>query len=106
MDKAKQRLTAVILSEEQILSLDELCQGSSLPPERVVSMIEYGIIEPMTQDTDPTGWQFHAACVTRLQRVIRLQRDLELNLAGAALALELMDEINKLRRLVSVLRRD
>jgi chaperone modulatory protein CbpM len=35
--------------------------------------------------------------VIRVRRAVRLQRDLELNLPGTALALELIDEIEQLR---------
>ena len=36
--------------------------------------------------------------MTRIQRVIRLQHDFEVNLPGAALALDLLEEIERLRR--------
>ncbi len=105
-DRDNKRLSIVIVSEEQILTLAELCRGCALPAERVLSMVEYGIIEPLEQSSSPTTWQFSAQSATRLQAAIRLQRDLELNLAGAALALDLMDEVKALRRMVDVLRRD
>jgi chaperone modulatory protein CbpM len=41
--------------------------------------------------------------VRRARRALRLQRDLDLNLAGAALALDLLDEVEILRERVRVL---
>jgi len=41
----------------------------------------------------------------RVQTTLRLQRDLEVNLAGAVLALELLDEIKQLRQQVAFLQR-
>ncbi len=56
---------------------------------------------------DPTGeatrMRFAASTLRRARRVMRLQRDLGVNLSGAALALELMDEIDALRAQLRVL---
>jgi len=41
--------------------------------------------------------------VRRAQRALRLQRDLALNLSGAALALELIEELDGLRERIRVL---
>jgi len=43
-----------------------------------------------------TGVSAVPAC-TRARRALRLQRDLEIDLTGAALAVELLDEIESLR---------
>jgi hypothetical protein len=43
-------------------------------------------------------WRFHIGSVRRVRMVRRLQRDLGVNLPGAALALELLDRIAKLER--------
>ena len=43
-------------------------------------------------------WRFHISGVRRVRTVVRLQRDLGSNLAGAALALELPDRVEKLQR--------
>jgi chaperone modulatory protein CbpM len=45
----------------------------------------------------PEHWCFSGIEVWRARRAQRLQQDLELNLAGAALALELLDEVERLR---------
>ncbi len=42
-------------------------------------------------------WRFPGVSVRRVRTVVRLQRDLGVNVAGAALAIELLDEINALR---------
>jgi chaperone modulatory protein CbpM len=43
-------------------------------------------------------WQFAGENLRRARLALRLQRDLEINLAGVALALELLEEIHQLRR--------
>ncbi len=101
----QQSLTAIFIDEEQTITLADLCRSSALSAERVFDMIEYGIIEPLQRDAVSSRWTFSAECVPRLQTVQRLQRDLDVNLAGAALALDLLDEVKSLRQQVLALRR-
>jgi chaperone modulatory protein CbpM len=44
-----------------------------------------------------TEWHFSGAALRRARVAVRLERDLELNLAGVALALDLLDELAQLR---------
>ena len=48
--------------------------------------------------TEPAQWRFTQMSLVTLRRAGRLERDLRLNAAGVALALELMDEIEHLKR--------
>lgn len=43
-------------------------------------------------------WRFDSRALKRLQKTIHLQRDLRVNLAGAALVLDLLEEVEELRR--------
>lgn len=92
-------LTGMIVSDDQSLSLTELCQCCSIPQDQVLTMVEQGIIEPTEFRMTSSLWQFTSGSVLRVQTAVRLQRDLGVNLAGAALALELLEEIKTLRRL-------
>ncbi len=105
MKMVQKNMTAVFIEEEQTITLADLCRCSALSAERVFDMIDVGIIEPLQQDATSSRWIFSAECVPRLQTALRLQRDLEVNLAGAALALELLDEVKSLRQQVLALRR-
>lgn len=86
-----------ILDEDVRFSLEELCRSCFLPPEQLLEMVDEGIIEPIDYQQTTTSWQFAGNSVVRVRTVIRLQRDLGVNLAGAALAVELLDEIKALR---------
>jgi chaperone modulatory protein CbpM len=86
-----------ILDEDVRLSLEELCRSCSLLPEQLLEIVDEGIIEPLDYQQTTTAWQFAGNSVTRVHTVIRLQQDLGVNLAGAALAVELLDEIKVLR---------
>jgi chaperone modulatory protein CbpM len=92
-------MEGIVVSEEQIVSIVELCQCCDIPAEVVLTLVEYGIIEPLELQSTHTHWQFTGDSVLRVKMTLRLQRDLEVNLAGVALAIELLDEIKTLRRL-------
>jgi len=99
-------LSGDIVEDDQNVSLSTLCHYCSLPAEQVILMIDHGIIEPIESQVTSTYWQFSGDCVIRVQTASRLQHDLGINLAGTALALELLDEINTLREQVTALQRD
>ena len=88
-------LSAEILDESAGLSLAELCRVCDLPAEQVTELVEYGVVEPLAGGRDQ--WRFEAVSIRRIRRARRLQRDLGVNLAGAALALDLLDEMEQLR---------
>jgi chaperone modulatory protein CbpM len=86
-----------ILEEDARFSLEDLCRACCLPAEQLLEMVDEGIIDPIDYQQTTTAWQFAGNSVTRVHTVIRLQQDLGVNLAGAALAVELLDEIKVLR---------
>lgn len=88
-------LSGEILEEEVELTLAELCRACRLPAERIYELVAEGVVEPMGQD--PAIWRFHGVSLRRVRLAVRLQRDLGVNLAGAALALDLLDELEELR---------
>ncbi|HAJ92049.1 MAG TPA: MerR family transcriptional regulator [Gammaproteobacteria bacterium] len=93
-------MTGTLIDDDKLLTLAELCRSCSVPAEAINDMIEFGIIEPRG-DTAPQ-WRFAGGCLWRVTTVVRLQRDLEVNLAGAALALDLLEEVRELRRQLRV----
>jgi chaperone modulatory protein CbpM len=86
---------AMLWDDETTVTLKEVVQRCGVEEQLIQEMVEYGIIEPL-RDTEPQ-WQFHGTCLRRVTTVVRLQRDLGVNLPGAALALDLMDQLNASR---------
>jgi chaperone modulatory protein CbpM len=87
--------TALLWDDDCHLSLSELCLACQITAEQAFALVEEGVIEP--QGAEPTGWRFQLVSVRRVRRAYRLTRDLGINLAGAALAVELLEEIEQLR---------
>lgn len=88
-------LAGKILEEEVELSLAELCRASQLPAERVIEWVHEGVIEPVGRR--PESWSFRGVSLRRIRCARRLEADLGVNTAGIALALDLLDEIERLR---------
>ncbi|MDT0634915.1 chaperone modulator CbpM [Spectribacter hydrogenooxidans] len=83
------------------LELRELCLVCGVSAELVIDLMDEGIVEPVGRSR--RGPLFTAVAVRRVQIVRRLQRDLGVNRAGAGLAMELIDELQRLRRRVALL---
>ena len=88
-------LSGILLDEQTVLSLDDLCHACSSPTEWVIELVEEGALEPVGHE--PSQWRFTGTSLQRAHTAMRLQRDLGLNLAGIALALDLLDEMETMR---------
>jgi len=90
-------LVGEVLEETYLVSLAELCRSCTVETETITTLVTEGILDPSGEDVD--HWRFTVGSLKRVKTVIHLQRDLGVNLAGAALALELLDRIAELERL-------
>jgi chaperone modulatory protein CbpM len=95
MTQSQAGIEGELLDEQRALKLAELVHVCGVSVEQVHSMVAEGMLQP--RGAAPEQWVFRGVEVIRVRRAVRLQRDLELNLPGAALALELIDEIERLR---------
>jgi chaperone modulatory protein CbpM len=91
-----QPLTGMILDDQARLSLEELAEICGISAEAIIDMIDEGLLEP--QGREPGEWRFRCYEVRRVQVARRLQQDLRVNLPGAALIIELLEELEELRR--------
>lgn len=82
--------------EEQVqFSLFELTQACRADGEQLVALVNEGALTPIGDG--PQRWQFAGATLQRARTALRLTHDLELNAPGAALVLDLLDQIDTLR---------
>ena len=89
-------LDGELLHEELTYSLQELAHRSGVEGTLIVEMVSPAILDP--HGTAAADWRFPAPALTRVRRALRLRRDLELNWPGVCLAIELLDELDDLRR--------
>ena len=74
------------------LSLDELAAAAGISPRLLSRLVHLGLIEPASAGSP----QFPAAALRRLRRMLRLRRDLGVNLTGASVILDLLDRLEHL----------
>lgn len=94
-DKPIPILEGTILEEQEFLSMGEICRMCRVHADYVLDLVEYGILEPVNRD--PQRYHFHGECVIRIRKAMRLQSDMDINLAGVAMILDLLAEITELK---------
>lgn len=92
---ASKTLTGILLDEQAQLSLHDLCHACSTSTEWVVELVDEGVLEPIGHEQ--AHWRFSGPSLLRARAAIRMQQDLHINLAGVALALDLLEEIEAMR---------
>ena len=97
-------VTGILLDEKVSYSLHEVCRVCGSETEWVIELVEHGILQPSGQRRQE--WQFGGSSLHTALKARRLQHDLGLNLAGVALALDLLDEIEVLRSRLGMLDAD
>lgn len=99
MNTPTRYLAGFILEDQEELTLDDLCRACAAQSELIVDLVHEGLLAPL--GAAPEVWRFTGVHLHRATVAVRLQRDLGVNPAGAALALELMDELDSLRAQLS-----
>lgn len=93
-----------LIDEQTVFTLADLCRSCSVKVDFIEAMVEEGILEP----TGKQGhhWCFHPSSLRRTRITMHLQQDLGVNLAGAALALDLLEHIEKVESQLRRMRTD
>jgi chaperone modulatory protein CbpM len=78
------------------LTIEEVCRMCAVHSEYIVELVHEGVIAP-AMGSEPESWRFTSLEVRHTRVASRLQCDLGVNLAGAALALQLLDELETLK---------
>jgi chaperone modulatory protein CbpM len=89
-------LTGIVFDETTEITVTDLCEVCSVERTLIDQLVAEGILDPVVGRPDEL--YFHYASVWRIKTVVRLQKDLGVNLAGAALALDLLERIEGLQR--------
>ncbi|HAL38582.1 MAG TPA: MerR family transcriptional regulator [Polaromonas sp.] len=94
-------LTGYILEDQTELTLAEICRACAAQADMIMELVHEGVLAP--EGGTPDHWRFTGIQLLRARVALRLQNDLGVNLAGAALALELLDELDSLRTRLQML---
>jgi len=89
-------LAGEIFDDRPVLTVEELSRLCAVDRTFIVELVEEGVLS--VTEVHGGEWRFPGAALRRARTALRLQRDLEINLPGVALALELLEQLESLRR--------
>ncbi len=84
-----------LVEEEVHMSIVEISQATRAPEDLIMSWVTEGVLSPT--GSSPEDWRFSGDSLKRAKTAAHLTHDLELNVPGVALAIDLLDEITRLR---------
>lgn len=86
----------------ECLTLEVVAARVGLHPVLVARFVEFGLVEPAERTGEEL--RFEATCLPRLEAIVRLRRDLGVNLPGVAVILDLLERLDGLQRELERLR--
>jgi chaperone modulatory protein CbpM len=101
-DKTTGPIPSETIGTDAVYSIEELSKACGVETAWVVELVEHGIIEP--QGRVISEWRFSTLSIVRIAKAKRFDRDLGINPAGIALALDLLGEIDRLKARLNVLK--
>ena len=105
-------LSGTLLDDQHLLTVEDVCRVCAVRIEYIEELVEEGLITPQVEQVDvphaaeeyaPRSWRFTGMHMRQARIAAHLQSDLGINLAGVALALQLLDEVEVLRMRVKAI---
>jgi chaperone modulatory protein CbpM len=89
-------IEAHMIDERDFLAVETLCRLCGLKLEALIELAELGVVAP--RGYAPANWELPATSLPTLRTVGRLMRDLDVNVSGAAVVVELLETQRRLER--------
>lgn len=87
-------LRGVLLNTDNEFGVHEFCRACGVERSMVITMLDEGVIEALP---GRRKLAFHGEALIRARRALRLVEDLGVNWPGAALALDLLEQLDSIR---------
>jgi chaperone modulatory protein CbpM len=88
-------IEAEIVDDQICFDLNHFAEACGQSPEWVLQLLEYDILSKRSEDRIH---QFFGQDVSRARRAYRLQRDFDASFSAVAMMLDLIDEVQQLRK--------
>jgi MerR family transcriptional regulator, heat shock protein HspR len=85
-------VTKTTVRAEVHLSTAQLAAAVDISRTRLARLVALGLVDPPEPDTG----EFPSATAARLRRMLRLRRELHVNLVGATIILDLLERLERL----------
>ena len=89
---------------EVVYSIEQTAHLTHVPRRLIAVYFRYGLVSPVV-DPDVGGWYFNDDAIRTLRQIEYLRNSAGMNLTVVKLVLDLMHEVERLRREVRALRR-
>jgi chaperone modulatory protein CbpM len=97
-------ISGIVIEKSTSLTLDEFCHYTHTEREIVIEMVEHQLIEP--EGDKPEEWRFDSFSLKRGRIAASFYHDLEINMPGIALALDLLEKIENLQQQLEILEKN
>ena len=84
-----------VVDEHVVFTFTALCRASGADFTQVQALVAEGLLSPT--GSGPQDWQFSGPSLPQTRAALRLARELELSLHGAAIVMDLLAEIEVLK---------
>ena len=84
-----------MLNDNVFYTTKAVCSRYKINQDIIDEMVSWGVADPSGHE--PDKWLFSQKDFDRIGQASRFNKELEINIPGAALALQLLDEINHIR---------
>ncbi|MDY6968235.1 MAG: chaperone modulator CbpM [Spirochaetota bacterium] len=85
-----------LYSSKKVISIDEISNDTEIHPHLIKKFVDLGIISP--EPVEGNILFFDEDTIFRIKRIQRLRNELGVNLIGAGIICDLVDEIDDLKR--------
>jgi chaperone modulatory protein CbpM len=87
-------ISGVIIENGNTLTLTEFSHAIRIKEEVVIEMVEYEVLHP--EGKNPQEWRFGSLSLTKGKKAASFYRDLDINMTGISMILELLERIEEL----------
>lgn len=97
-------IKGIVMNDDMTLSFIEVCHYCHLPEEVLEDWIAHGLLGDEIRASVAAA-QFNRDMIERIRSAHRLHHELEVNVQGVVLVLELLDQMAVLREELAILKR-
>lgn len=97
-------ITGVLINGSQTWSFTEVCQHCHVSQQLLMDLLEHGLLGNLSSDYE--NITFDHAMLSKVRAAYRLHHDLEMDLQGVLMVLDLLEDMEKMRNELDILRRN
>jgi len=94
-DYSGEAVDGLLVDEQLVFTLTTLSRATGADADQLLALVHEGLLQPV--GASPQDWRFSGAAMPRARLVLRLTRELDIGLAGAAVVMDLLAENRRLR---------